>query len=195
MDLDWLMNLLGPGSAQAASYGLGVGPNAAGAGLGAAPNLAPPPPPVQPTPSVPGLGALFDPTGGMTPADYGGGSNIPQTQTPGTALPPARPDSAPAGGFYGGSPGSNAALKPVDGGPQTQPGAGNALTSALRGVVVPKPPDAQKVSTPAAPRPTAAIKGGELLQLLELLNASSNAGAGNQALKLPSTLGGALGAR
>lgn len=176
MDLEWLMNLLGPNAAQAG----GIGSDTVAS--------------MNPPPTVPGLGALFNPqTGGMTGNEYGTGANIPQTGAP--TLPNPQPPSRPDAGNYGGSPETNPALKPLAGGPQTQPGAGNALTNALRGVVVPKPPDAQKVSTPAAPRPTAAIKGGELLQLLELLNASSNAGAGNQALKLPSTLGGALGAR
>lgn len=73
-----------------------------------------------------------------------------------------------------------------------QPGAGNALTNALRGLTVPKPPTPQTVHTPAAPRPSTAIHSGELLNLLQMLNV---AGQNQGGLKLPSTLGAALGGR
>lgn len=72
------------------------------------------------------------------------------------------------------------------------PGAGNALTNALRGLVVPKPPTPQTVHTPAAPRPSTVIHSGELLNLLQMLNV---AGQNQGGLKLPSTLGAALGGR
>lgn len=131
------------------------------------------------------LGEL-DPTGGMTVHDYGGGVTIPPTATPTVGGP------VEAGGPYGGSPATNPNLKPLSGAP---PGAnvGNALTNALRGVTVPKPPTPQHVSTPAAPRPSAAIHSGELQQLLQMLSVAGRANQGG--LQLPSTLGAALGGK
>ena len=65
------------------------------------------------------------------------------------------------------------------------------FAKGLRGVRMPEPPKPQTVRTPDAPRPGAAIKSGEILQLL--LAAMQGGGAGGAAgLKLPATLGGAL---
>jgi hypothetical protein len=64
-----------------------------------------------------------------------------------------------------------------------------SFLDALKGVKAPPNPEVQKISTPAAPRPTTAIKGGDLMALLTALNAAPGAGG----IKLPSTLGQALG--
>jgi len=71
-------------------------------------------------------------------------------------------------------------------------GGGNALLNTLKGVKMPDAPVAQKVSTPHAPQ-VAKIQAGNLADLLASL------GIGPQqalpGLKLPSTLGQALGGR
>lgn len=64
------------------------------------------------------------------------------------------------------------------------------FAEALKGVKMPADPVLQKISSPSAPRPTTQIKGGDIVALLQALNAGAGAGAG---LKLPSTLGQALG--
>jgi len=69
-----------------------------------------------------------------------------------------------------------------DGGPPS-------LSDALKGVKAPTGPELQRLGTPAAPRPTTQIKGGELLALMQLLNSSGQAGS---EYKLPSTLGAAI---
>jgi len=62
------------------------------------------------------------------------------------------------------------------------------LADALRGVKMPASPVTQKLGTPAAPRPTGQIKGGEILALLQAMTA----GGGGTGYQLPSTLGQAL---
>lgn len=64
-----------------------------------------------------------------------------------------------------------------------------SFLDALKGVKAPANPELQKVSTPAAPRVATQIKGGDLMALLSALNAAPGAGG----LKLPSTLGQAIG--
>lgn len=64
-----------------------------------------------------------------------------------------------------------------------------SFLDALKGVKAPANPELQKVSTPAAPRVATQIKGGDLIALLSALNAAPGAGG----LKLPSTLGQAIG--
>jgi len=61
---------------------------------------------------------------------------------------------------------------------RTEPRRPN-LAEALKGTAMPKQPELQKISTPAAPRPTGTIKGGELMALLAALNAG---GGGKQVL-------------
>lgn len=63
------------------------------------------------------------------------------------------------------------------------------FADALKGVKAPAGPELQRLATPAAPKPTGQIKGGELLALLQALNVGG-AAAGNY--QLPSTLGQAL---
>lgn len=62
------------------------------------------------------------------------------------------------------------------------------FAKALRGVKAPADPVMQKISSPNAPRPTTQIKGGDIMALLQALNAAPGAGG----LKLPSTLGEAI---
>lgn len=63
-----------------------------------------------------------------------------------------------------------------------------SLAEALKGVKMPVAPEIQRLGTPAAPRVSTAIKGGDLIALLHALNAAPGAGAYN----LPSTLGAAI---
>lgn len=94
---------------------------------------------------------------------------------PSVPLPQPRPAGAP-----------QAAAAP-------QAGGSDALLKTLRGVQAPSAPTPQKVSTPNAPTP---VKMGQNSALIDLL---SSLGIGPQqalpGLKLPSTLGQALGGR
>lgn len=179
----------------------------------AAPIVAPPPPPVvapaapqmmagPPAPMVAPQGFEMTNTGNprmpapgedyrtqsMNPvpapdyASWAPGAGAGPTSL-GAALEPAgvpmpRPRPAEAG------PGANQL-------PAAAPG-GDALLKTLRGVQAPAAPTPQKVSTPHAPQ-IAKIQGGALADLLASL------GIGPQqalpGLKLPSTLGQALGGR
>jgi len=62
------------------------------------------------------------------------------------------------------------------------------LAEALKGVKMPVAPEIQKLGTPSAPRVSTAIKGGQLVALLQALNAAPGAAS----LNLPSTLGAAI---
>lgn len=81
---------------------------------------------------------------------------------------------------------SEAQKASVDGAPSQKPG--NGFMDALKGVKAPTAPQNQRISTPAAPRLTASIKGGDIIALLQSLNAGGAKGG----LDLPSTLGQAL---
>lgn len=63
-----------------------------------------------------------------------------------------------------------------------------SFAAALRGTKMPADPVQQKISSPSAPRPTTQIKGGDIVALLQALNASPGASG----MKLPSTLGEAI---
>lgn len=79
--------------------------------------------------------------------------------------------------------------KPTDMSSQNKPGDKTpSFADTLRGTKMPTSPELQKLGTPAAPRPTGQIKGGEILALLQAMSAGG-AGGG---LNLPSTLGQAL---
>lgn len=89
------------------------------------------------------------------------------------------------------------------GAPQEVPSLGESLSptptprtpnpyAGLAGAVRPQPPQAQRVSTPSAPRPTGQIKQGELMQMLASLGLLGGQPQ-PEPYKLPSTLGAALG--
>lgn len=67
-------------------------------------------------------------------------------------------------------------------------GTGDTLLDALKGIKAPAAPELQRLGTPAAPRPTGTVKSGQLLALLQSLNAGASVGDRN----LPSTLASAL---
>lgn len=158
--------------------GTGRGMNA---GATAPPLLPPQPPSIPPAAQGPAYGPPQMMGRPPPPPDVGDSLN-PQ------------PAKLPTPGYYGGSPATNPNLKPVDSAAPATP-AGSGLVNALKGVTVPKPPDPQKVSTPAAARPGTAIKTGELLQLMQLLGGGGGGSAAANSYQLPSTLGAALGGR
>ena len=72
---------------------------------------------------------------------------------------------------------------------QSKPKNGmDKFAESLKGVKMPASPELQRLGTPAAPRPTGQIKGGDLIALLQALNAAPGASSYN----LPSTLGAAI---
>lgn len=101
-------------------------------------------------------------------------------------------------------------VEQMNGAPQTSPDfpsappLGESLQPAaakpnqlagLAGMARPQTPQPQKVSTPAAPRPTSQIKSGELMQLMSSLGLMGGVPQMADQYKLPSTLGAALGGR
>ncbi len=75
--------------------------------------------------------------------------------------------------------------------PQQPPGSN--ILSTLRGVTPPTAPTVPGLVNMAPPRPTGNAKSGQLMALLQALNLGGGAQA--PGLKLPSTLGAALGGR
>lgn len=69
--------------------------------------------------------------------------------------------------------------------PEAKPG--NPLMDAFKGVKAPANPEIQRIASPATPKPSTAIKGGEIIALLQSLAQGKQGG-----LDLPSTLGQAL---
>lgn len=67
----------------------------------------------------------------------------------------------------------------------------NKLLATLKGVQPPQTSQIQRVGTPAAPKMTA-VQGGQLMALLQALG---SAGVSTDGLKLPSTLGQAIGGK
>lgn len=128
------------------------------------------------------LGGLNQPQGGY---DFGGlgGAMEPQADVP---LPIPRPSSAPSTEV------STSGPLVAGGGSQMPPQGGDfssKLIAGLRGVQAPPGRDVVKPSTPAAPRPTNAIRGGELFAVLQAL---SQPGGGQQPRLIP-TLGQSVG--
>lgn len=172
MDPQLLAALLGPEGMMAMSQPPVVPP-------------APAPPMIAPPPALAQAPAAMPPPMTMAPNEAYRSEpiGIPVSAAPtsfgaalepaGVPLPQARPTSAPG----------PAPVAPV---------GGDALLNSLKGVKAPEAPTAQKVSTPHAPQ-LAKIQGGALFDLLASL------GIGPQqalpGLKLPSTLGQALGGR
>lgn len=105
------------------------------------------------------------------------------------ALPGASPAPAPMP-LNSGFNGSGAPLAPPEPTAARPTTNLNQLTGALRGMVPPQVPPAQKVSTPAAP-PRAAIKSGDFLNLMNMLNA----GNAMKTPEVPYGLGRALSGR
>lgn len=102
-------------------------------------------------------------------------------------LPRPRPQGLDVGAQSAGTPMDiTSAAQKAD-----TPAAGKtpSFLDALKGVKAPANPELQKLSTPSAPRPSTQIKGGELVALLQALNAAPGAGG----LKLPSTLAQSIG--
>lgn len=122
---------------------------------------------------APGVFA-FDPGGN------GGGAPVVADTTPdlGASLAP----EGTAGQKYAGPIGPQ-----QPSGPGSDPKRMNDLLATLRGVQVAQPPAPQRVATPALPRPTGAIQGGQIIALLNAL------GMAPQAPQLPTTLGQGLG--
>ena len=109
---------------------------------------APPalPPPAVPPPAAPGgatLGSTLEPALAGQVDVANAGATIPANAAPTSGLMPTGTPQAPSGGTA-----------------QTQ-----GLLGALRGVQAPKPPEAQKVSTPHPPQQRP-IQGGELINML-----------------------------
>lgn len=65
---------------------------------------------------------------------------------------------------------------------------GDNLLDALKGIKAPPAPTIQHLGTPSAPKPTGNIKGGNIMAMLQALNAGASAGDRN----LPATLAAAL---
>lgn len=139
-----------------------------------------PPPPVDLTPQAPAAptgheeptrlyGSTFGPEGG---SDVGAALTGKTVQAPMDIRPPIQQQQQDA---------------PTDVSAQKKDGKLDKFAEGLKGVKAPANPELQRVSTPAAPRPTNSIRGGELMALLQLLGGPSGA-----APQLPTTLGGAL---
>lgn len=161
------------------------------AGLPGLPPLPPTPAPIVPAPVTAALPP--QPTLPMGGADARSGVYNPPDVLP------------PAGASLGGPPQGGADARsgvydaPAESARAQAPAAGGAdqgakaanLLAALRGVVGPQVPAAQRVATPHQPQ-RAAIRGGELLALLEGLRPVAQ---GYRPPTYPSTLGAALGGR
>ena len=119
---------------------------------------------------------------------------VPPVVPPPPVAPPLSPKykedaqpQVPQAEPYMGTPGGVGATV-AQAGPQGATPVRNSILEMLRGVQVPKPPEAQKVSTPSVPAHRGTIEGGGLLALLQALQAQrTGAGAG-----LPATLGQAI---
>lgn len=201
MDPSWLMNIL---------TGAGSMFNPMGSAA-AAPNLQPiPKAPIGADMMGPGSPSWMDPSlmmefgrnpdavagaavkAGIAPPALPTGPSLGESLEPpatvnhmsqGIPLPRPRPEAA-GGSQYNAT--VNSAANAAAG--------KNPMLDALKGLKAPVPPAQQKVSTPnPLPIKTGDIKGGELLALLASLGMGGGAGAGG--MKLPQTLGAALGGR
>jgi hypothetical protein len=186
---------------------------AQGLGLGTGATEAAPLPGVTPPPGMPPVqGLTLPPTakpfavggdpmtaGGdyMNPGAVGaalgaGGVPLPRPRPMGLGGPTDLSAAGGGGALEGpttlGGPGGPTPFAPKAGGGMDEKKAAG-IASALKGLAAPAPPKVQTVSSPNAPRPTGTIKAGELQALLMALNAAPGAGG----IRLPSTLGSALG--
>lgn len=107
---------------------------------------------------------------------------------PQVPLPVSRPTST------GAAPGAPLDITPPGAAASAAAPAGkpmaDRIAEALRGVKMPASPELQRISTPAAPRPTAAIKSGELMALMAQMGGGSP--QGGLPFDLPATLGAAI---
>lgn len=115
--------------------------------------------------------------GTSTPEVFAQGSGKDYSVTPGAPSAPVTASGAPA-------PSTEMSSQSKSEGKDKTP----TLADTLKGVKAPAGPELQRLGTPAAPKP-AAIKGAELIAMLQALNQGAGASAGYQ---LPSTLGQAL---
>lgn len=151
-----------------------------------------PPPPVDMAPTNPNLPPMRMPPAEAVDA-WRKDSDMMRgvgTGDVGAALTGNTVDAAPKS-FSGASAPTSLAAPSTDISAQSKPKKDelDAFAKALQGVKAPASPVLQHISTPAAPRPTSTIKGGDLVALLQALNAAPGAGA----QKLPTTLVQALG--
>lgn len=153
-----------------------------------------PPPPVDVAPTIPSLPPIRQPAQDAV-NNWRKDSDMMRgvgTSDVGAALTGNTVDAAPKSFPGAGTPTSLAAPS-TDISAQSKTPAKkdelDAFAKALQGVKAPAAPVLQHLSTPVAPRPSTQIKGGDLIALLQSLNAAPGAGG----LKLPSTLGQALG--
>jgi hypothetical protein len=138
-----------------------------------------------PFPVVPPEGQPYDPVGSpslprsVTPITQ---PSIAAPQPNEPALPAPKPTlddlaveqavrpGAVGASLTGGTTGGTSGATDISAQSRTEPRRPN-LAEALKGTAMPKQPELQKISTPAAPRPTGTIKSGELMALLTALNA------------------------
>lgn len=157
-----------------------------------------PPPPNDITPATGNVGAaitgneVVNPNEPFRMADqdavdrWRADTGVVNAGGPGAMAPPAA--GAPGAPMNIQSPVQQAqTTAPTDVSAQSKKG-GDSLLDALKGVKAPANPELQRLGTPAAPRPTGQVKSGNLLALLQSLNAGQ--GAGDRSL--PSTLAAAL---
>lgn len=186
-NIDWGQIASGFATPQMAPAPLPIDPRTAMAAMGAPPvnpnmqsPIAPevlaknaaargiPPPPVDLAPAAAGPGSVGAAlTGNTVP--------VPQPRPAGAGAPGAPMDIR--------SPAQQAGE-----GADQQGQKPGGLAEALKGVKAPASPELQRLGTPAAPKISTAIKGGDLQALLMALNAAPGASD----YKLPSTLGAAI---
>jgi hypothetical protein len=187
--LNRLMGIFNPiSSAQAQMLGPTVTPT-----FGSpppAPDLTPPPP-ATPASPVPGVPTPSNPMQGPAPPQEAYRSELAPTvgsvldPKPAVAVPGSVPLPAPR---PAGAPGPTDV---TDASAATKKPGTDALLKSLQGVQIPKPPEAQKITTPHPPalRPIQS----NLADLFASLGISPQQAAGG--LKLPASLGAALGGR
>lgn len=177
MDPQLLMALLGPEGAASLMGTTAMTPPMVPTGL---PSPAPAPPPM-PMMLPPGPVAANEP---YRSEPLMGQQPIAQPASLGAALEPMvpMPQSRPAG-----APGGTYAAQNAQ---TTQ--SGSKLLDTLKSTKMPEAPTAQKVSTPNLPQ-LKPIQGGGFFDLLASLGIGPQQAA--QGMKLPSTLGQALGGR
>lgn len=178
----FLTGMFGPGGNPSMMMGPGFDP--AGNMPLQAGNAAPPPLPLPEPPVMPPQVSPMAQPGSQTAAERIG---VGAALTGNVPIPRARPAVGPGMPLDITPPGN-----PAGAAANAQGGSvADRIAQTLKGVKMPAAPETQRISTPAAPRPTTAIKGGEILALLNMMGG----GGGVEGMKLPSTLGDALGRR